>query len=196
MAPTTDPGRKPALLARTLDFLLDKPLTSLSFRTLAKALGVSTYTLVYHFGTRDQLIREIVGAVAERSSDMQARLVQDETLDTYIGNLLISWQWTLEPRNRQLQRIEFEAGLLGALQPDERTATQELFELWHRLGRDALTSFGLDAEDADVESRVLVDTFHGLQYDLIINDDEAGATAAFHRALHLHRSRIEQLVGS
>jgi AcrR family transcriptional regulator len=47
-----DLDRKPALLADIVDYLLDKPLSGLTFRTLAEALAVSTYTLVYHFGSR------------------------------------------------------------------------------------------------------------------------------------------------
>ncbi len=121
MARTPDPARKPALLAQTLEYLLDKPLATLTFRTLATALDVSTFTLVYHFGTRAELIREVLRAISERATFMERRLVDDVTLDTYFENLQLSWEWTLDPRNRQLQRLEFEAAMLESLQPDEYT---------------------------------------------------------------------------
>jgi AcrR family transcriptional regulator len=196
MARPVDPSRKPALLEQTLDYLLDKPLSSLSFRTLAKALGVSTYTLVYQFGSRENLIRDIVGAVSSRAVLIEDRLESAEaTIDTYIEGLEISWQWALIPRNRQLQRLEFEAGLLEALDPALSAPTRTLFEQWQRIGREALISFGMAADDARVESRLIVDTFHGLQYDLVLTQDEAEATAAFDRALAQHRARIESLIG-
>lgn len=197
MARTPDPARKPALLAQTLEYLLDKPLSSLSFRTLAAALGVSTFTLVYHFGTRAQLVHEIVRAISQRATFIESRLVDaDATIETYIEGLHLSWQWTLEPRNRQLQRLEFEAGMLEALNPTEYTFTRELFAWWQRIGRDALSGFGLSEADAEVESRLLVDTFHGIQYDLVLNHDVERATAAFERAVDHHRARIVQLVGA
>jgi AcrR family transcriptional regulator len=196
MARTPDPSRKSALLAQTLEYLLDKPLAALSFRTLASALGVSTFTLVYHFGTRAELIHEIVRAIAERATHLESRLVENETLDTYIENLELSWEWTLEPRNRQLQRLEFEAAMLEALHPSDYTFGRELHRWWRRIGREALVGFGMGADDAEVESRLLVDTVLGIQYDLVLTQDEARATEAFGRLLRHHRARIESLVGA
>ncbi len=194
MPRTPDPARKPALLAQTLEYLLDKPLATLSFRRLATALGVSTYTLVYHFGTRAELIHEVVRAISERVTFMERRLVENVTLDTYFDNLQLSWQWTLEPRNRQLQRLEFEAAMLESLHPDEYTFGRHVHGIWRRIGREALLGFGLSEADAEVESRLLVDTVLGIQYDYVLSNDEAGATAAFHRLLDNHRARIAHLV--
>ncbi|MFM9876648.1 MAG: TetR/AcrR family transcriptional regulator [Rhodoglobus sp.] len=197
MARTADPSRKPALLEQILDYLLDKPLSALTFRTLASALDISTYTLVYQFGTRAELIRDIVGAISSRAGLIQERLASDNsTLDTYFEGLVMSWEWTLLPRNRQLQRLEFEAGMLEALDPAEFTFTRALYQHWHSIGRNALSAFGLSADDAEVESRLLVNTFQGIQYDLLLNRDDAGATAAFDRAMHIHRDRIETLLAA
>ncbi|MCB1281176.1 MAG: TetR/AcrR family transcriptional regulator, partial [Salinibacterium sp.] len=116
MSRRPDPTRKPELLAQILDYLLDKPLASLTFRSAASALGVSTYTLVYQFGTRNELISEIVRAISARQVSIEERLLSSlntpDTLDTYYENLSVSWAWTLDPRNRQLQRLEFEASML------------------------------------------------------------------------------------
>ncbi len=195
MSRTPDPSRKPELLEQTLDYLIDKPLSCLTFRTLAKALGVSTYTLVYQFGTRDELVRDIVGAISARASVIQQRLEADTaSLDTYFEGLVISWQWTLEPRNRELQRLEFEAGLLEAVERDRLFSTRELYARWQTIGRDALVTFGLRPDDAELETRVLVNTFHGIQYDLILNRDAERATASFERAMQQHRASIEALL--
>ena len=56
-------------------------------------------------------------------------------------------------------------------------------------------SFGIGEADAEEESRLVVDTFYGIQFDLVVNGDEARATAAFSRAVALHRSRIDELLG-
>ena len=126
---------------------------------------------------------------------IQDRLAADNsTLDTYFEGLVISWQWTLEPRNRQLQRLEFEAGMLEALDPDQFTFTRALYEHWHAIGREALMLFGLSRRDAEIESRLLVNTFHGIQYDLVLNRNERGASASFDAAMAQHRSRVEQLM--
>lgn len=194
MARPPDPSRKPALLEQIIEHLLDKELSSLSFRTLATALGVSTYTLVYQFGTRAELIRDLVAAISARAHIIERRLDGDATLETYVEGLELSWQWALKPRNRQLQRLEFEAALLESLDPQQHTYVRSLFEHWQRIGRDALVQFGVPPAAAEVETRLIVDTFHGLQYDVILNGDEAGATAAFEYAVVQHRARIERLI--
>ena len=196
MARTPDLERKPELLAQILEYLLDKSLSSLSFRTLAKALEVSTFTLVYQFGTRAELIREIVHAISARSDVIQDRLEGGAaTLDTYFEGLAISWEWTVEPRNRALQRLEFEAGLMESLHPAEHTFARGVYEHWQHIGQAALRSFGMSERDAAIESRLLIDTFQGIQYDLVLNDDEKKATAAFTRAMEHHRARIEAMLG-
>ena len=190
-----DPGRKPELVAQILDYLLDKPLSGLTFRTLADALDVSTFTLVYQFGTRAQLLSEIVKAISAREVEIHQRLIANPgTLDIYFEGLERSWEWTLEPRNRQLQRLEFEASMIEALDPAGHTFVRALYSRWQEIGMQALLSFGLSAEDAEVESRLMVDSFFGLQFDLVLNNDERAATAAFTRAARHHRDRITALM--
>ena len=194
MSRKPEPGRKEELLTQILDFLLDKPLSSLTFRTVASSLGVSTFTIVYQFGTRAELVSDIVSAISTRQSEMEARLeAHPGTLDEYYENLVISWQWTLDPRNRQLQRLEFEAAMLEVVEPDVHHYSRSLFATWLRVGREALEAFGLSPEDAALESRIMVDAFYGLQYDLIVNGDEESATASFMRLIEHHRKAVELL---
>jgi AcrR family transcriptional regulator len=190
-----DPLRKPQLLGEILEYLLDKSLASVSFRTIAQALGCSTYTLVYHFGSREQLLSEIVAAVSTRATVIDD-LMRDSsnTLDRYFAGLEESWKWTLQPRNRQLQRLEFEASLIEALEPSTHTFSRSLFDTWQRIGRDALTSLGIKPAAAELEARLVVDTFYGIQYDFVLNGDAAPATRAFKEAMRIHRERILALL--
>jgi AcrR family transcriptional regulator len=195
MSRTVDLERKPALLDQILDYLLDKPLSEMTFRTLARGIGVSTYSLVYHFGTREELMRDIVGAISARARTIENRLTSTEaTVATYLEGLELSWEWAVEPRNRQLQRLEFEAGLLEAVGDGGGGIVRALFDHWQSIGRDALVGFGLTPEDAEVESRLIVGIFHGIQYDLVLNDDAGAATRAFRRALAQHAAAITALI--
>jgi AcrR family transcriptional regulator len=190
-----DPSRKPQLLGEIIEYLIDRPLASVSFRTIAQALGFSTYTLVYHFGTRDQLVSEIVAAVSTRTAviDEQMRDSSD-TFESYFAGFDASWEWTLKPHNRQLQRLEFEAALIEALQPENHTFSRSVFATWVRIGTDALTKLGLEPHDAAVEARLLVDTFYGIQYDFVLNGNADAATRAYREAMKRHRQHIEVLL--
>lgn len=195
MARRPDPTRKPALIQQTLDFLADKPLSSVTFRSLAKALDVSTFTLVYHFGTRAELIREIVRANVRGASPEEVSALPNGTLDDYFASLSLSWQWTQLPENLHRQRLEFEAGLLEAVERDDLTITRTFFGQWITMGTAALSSFGVDPQKAEIEARLLVNTFHGVQFDLVLNQDRGAAAAVFEAAIAHHRQRIEQLIG-
>ncbi|MBK4347229.1 TetR/AcrR family transcriptional regulator [Lacisediminihabitans changchengi] len=196
MSRTADPSRKPALLAQVLEYLLDKPLATLTFRSLAEGLSVSTYTLVYHFGTRAQLIHEIVTGITERQ-DVVVRAITAEQgdLQTHLANLRHSWKLSLAPRARQFQRLEFEAAMLEMREPGTQQASLAMFHRWHQVGIDALVGIGLDQDDAEIEARMITDMIYGLHYDLIVSHDEERASAAFERAIDAYEERLIALVG-
>jgi AcrR family transcriptional regulator len=191
MARRADSEKKPALLERIIDHLVDKPLSALSFRTLAAALDVSTFTLVYHFGTRSELVRDIISAIANRQRGFSNLLSLDDiTVESYLAQLQTGFEQTLGPRNRALQRLEFEAQMLESLEDQQDALTRTVHENLQNGGRAALVALGLSEEDASIESRLLVDTFYGIQVGLVVNDDIPRATEAFRRAMEQHRDRI------
>jgi AcrR family transcriptional regulator len=193
MARRVDTEKKPALLERIVDYLLDRSISAVTFRTLSAALGIGTYTLVYHFGTRAELVREIITAIATRQRGFETVLASEPTLDGYFAGLQRTFDLSLEPRGRALQRLEFEAQMLEAIEPRDDAVTPIVrSELEKRLA-SALEALGLQPSDADLESAVLVDTFFGIQVGLVVNRDVARATESFDRAMRNHRDRIEQL---
>jgi AcrR family transcriptional regulator len=190
---TADPSKRQALLDQIVDYLVDKPLSALTFRSLAETLGVSTFTLVYHFGTRADLVREIIATIARRERGLESVLDPDApTLTGYFDGLRDSFELTLQPRNRALQRLEFEAQMVEALEPETSVTRNVHGELQER-GRETLVALGLTDADAMIESRYLIDTFYGIQVGLIVHGDDQRATLAFDRAMDQHRTRIEQL---
>lgn len=197
MTREADASRKPLLLAQILEHLLDEPLASLSFRTLARALEVSTFTLVYHFGSRAQLLREIVAAISAREYDIHQDLGKNGvTLDSVLEGLQRSWEWSVQPRNQKLQRLQFEASMLEAQDPTSHAFTRELFAHWQKIGKDSLKALGLSEADAELESRLTVDSIFGIQYDLVVNGDVDRATAAFNYLMKTHRVRVEALLAA
>jgi len=195
MTREADASRKPLLLAQILEYLLNEPLASLSFRTLARALEVSTFTLVYHFGSRAQLLSEIVAAISARETDIQRTLSENQgTLEAYFDGMERSWEWSVQPRNRKLQRLEFEAAMMEAHDPSSHDYTRTLYARWQQIGKDGLQALGLSETDAEIESRLTVDTIFGLQYDLIINGDVDRATVAFDRFRSTQRERLKVLL--
>ena len=59
--------RRGELLEAVGEYVLDNGLASLSLRRVAEAVGVSHVTLQHHFGTKEQLVGEIVEHLLERT---------------------------------------------------------------------------------------------------------------------------------
>ncbi len=190
-----DPSKKPALLERILDYLIDEPLSALTFRGLANALGVSAFTLVYHFGTRDDLVRDIIDAIANRQRGFETVFDPETvTLDSYVEGLRATFEHSLLPRNVALQRLEFEAEMLEVASADH-ALTRVAHESLHSRARSTLLALGLEPDDAAAEAQLLLDTFYGIQISLVITDDRARARTAFDRALRHHTSAIAPYLG-
>lgn len=192
VARTQDPQRRPALMAAIIDYLLDKPLSDVTFRTLADGIGISTYTLVYHFGNRDGLLKAIVQSVSERPTVVIAAVAGDP-FAVHLVNLRESWRLSITPRHRELQRLEFEAALLETREARIGTVTQGIHDRWLQSGTRALMRLGIPAESAEVETRVLVGTMYGLHYDLLVTHDEARVNEAFECAIRQYESRVSTL---
>jgi AcrR family transcriptional regulator len=189
-----DLAKKPALLEQIVDYLIDKPLSALTFRGLATALGVSSFTLVYHFGTREELVRDIIGAIATRQRGFETVFDPETvTLDSYFIGLRQTFDLGLFPRNRALQRLEFEAQMLEAVAPDHAVTLVAHEQLQVR-ARETLIALGLEPARAALEGQLLLDTFYGIQVGLVISGDVDRATASFERAMQYHREQITPLV--
>jgi AcrR family transcriptional regulator len=198
VARSPDLHRRPELLAEIVDYLLDKPLSTVSFRTLAEGLGVSTYQLVYHFGNRAGLIEAIIQTVADRETIIRssAPVPAVASLDALMSNMHLSWLFSVSPRGRQLQRLEFEAAILENLDGQVGRVATSTHNRWVRSGIASLERLGVPSALALVETRGLVDAMYGMHYDLILGNDLADVTLTYDRTMTLFRARIEAILGA
>jgi AcrR family transcriptional regulator len=185
MARPQRPERKAELLEQILDYLQDKTLAQLSFRTLAEGLGISSYVLVYHFGNREQLVNEIVASIEGRLDDLKDADVTQWTRADFATWIHEAWNWTMHERNRQLQRLEFEAAMQDLTKPHPRLSARRNFALWEERTCRWLVTQGVDVEDAATDARLFTATLYGLEYDHVINDDTDGASEAFEELMRV-----------
>lgn len=179
MARPAKPERKSELLSAILDYLMDKTLAELTFRSLAEGLGVSSYVLVYHFGHREQLVNEIIRSIESRLDGIRATDVREIDREAWREFLLESWRWTMAQRNRHLARLEFEATAQDVVADPRRGTAQAHFRMLHGKARDWLILQGVREELADTDARLFTAAFYGLQFDFVINNQPEEASKAF-----------------
>ncbi|MBD8484384.1 TetR/AcrR family transcriptional regulator [Frigoribacterium sp. CFBP 8759] len=187
-----DPTRKPELLGQILEHLRGRSLATVSFRTLAEALGVSTYVFVYHFGNRAELIAEIVRAVVARNDALLSVAVSELDREAFGKHLTKVWHEVTTERGRDLHRLELEAALLETVAGEVGGTARGAVGRWVDHVAGWVSANGVAPAEAKVAARVFVDALFGLQYDAIVSGDGRRASAAYKHAVETLVSRVPQ----
>jgi AcrR family transcriptional regulator len=194
VARKANPNRRIVLLDGITEALYTRPIGEISFRTLAESLGVSTYTLVYHFGTREELLQAILQSITDQQNVALELVGADiRTIDALVAHLEHAFEVMAKPENRQLQRIEIEAAMLGVMSPDLLPDARRTFDSWLQVLRSGLRAIGLDEETAEKGARMLVDGMYGIKYDLVLTADVDRATVAFRTLVDGYRDALASI---
>src|ERR1700750_1423608 len=76
--PSDGPTARERLLAGAMDYVAEHGVGDLSLRGLAAALGTSHRMLIYHFGSREGLLIEVIRTVEARQRAALATMLLDE----------------------------------------------------------------------------------------------------------------------
>lgn len=175
----TEPTRRGELLEATANYLLANGVASLSLRPLAAAIGSKARLLVYHFGSREQLLIEAMGLIRARAREaletsMSAGLGASKP-DALVRGL---WRWSTSRRNRPYLRLLFEVHGLALQDPKQYAGyLRGAIETWVDLVASALSArFG--AAEAVTVATLIVGTIDGLLLDYLSTGHLQRATKA------------------
>lgn len=193
MARKANPNRRVVLLDGITEVLFTRSIGDISFRSLAESLGVSTYTLVYHFGTREELLKAILQSMNERQNDALGLIdANHSTATSFIDHFRRAFAIMVDPDNRQLQRIEFEAAMLGVMSPDLLPIARGTLDLWIQVATKALRDLGLDGEQAHDSAHYIIDAMYGMKYDLVLTGDGPRVQRTFDSVLREYREKLQR----
>jgi AcrR family transcriptional regulator len=164
------------LLAATIDHVAAHGIGDLSLRQLAAAIGTSHRMLVYHFGSKEGLLVEVVRAVEARQRQALADLDDGSPPAEQARRM---WRRLADPAMWPLERLFFE--LYGqALQG--RTHTAELLDgIVDDMARplaEILIRQGHPPETAAARARLGIAVVRGLLLDLLATGDRAAVDEA------------------
>jgi AcrR family transcriptional regulator len=188
--PSTDTRER--LLAAAVEYAAEHGLADLSLRTLAAALGTSHRMLIFHFGSKEGLLVEVVRAVEARQQGLLAQLRTDPDLDP-LGQMQALWEHLTSPALWPYERLFFEVyaqGLLG--KEPARRLLDDAVDAWLPPVVDLLASQGVPREEARAEARLALAVTRGLLLDLLATGDADAVGAAMARFTELYlRARPE-----
>jgi AcrR family transcriptional regulator len=107
--------RREELLDALVGYVLQHGLAELSLRPMAAAVGTSARLLIFHFGTKEALLEELLGEVEGR---LQRSLTAPRTSrEAALGPLLAVWSRALEPEPFACLVLLYELQLRASREP-------------------------------------------------------------------------------
>lgn len=168
------------LLAAALDHILEHGLGDLSLRELAAAIGTSHRMLIYHFGSKEDLIVAVIQTVEAMQRSTYAEL-ETEMLSP-ADTMRAMWKRFTDPSLGPLERLFFE--IYGqALQgrPGAVGLLDGIIDNWTEPAAQYAIARGIAPDIARAEARLSVAVIRGLLLDLLATGDRRGVNAAFER---------------
>ncbi|MFZ9015709.1 MAG: TetR/AcrR family transcriptional regulator [Ilumatobacteraceae bacterium] len=193
MARLVDYPRRTALLDRVVQYLGHHGLVDVSFRPMAKALGVSVNALVHHFGTKDDLLAAALRRSGQIQDDVERHWLERRPGLTPSELLRAWWKWALASHeNLAIARLGIEA---AAHLPtdDHREGLDRRRNSQLKLRPDIeglLLSQGVPPNVASIEATLARAVLNGLVVEYVANGNKSRLT----RALDVHLAHLDQVI--
>lgn len=179
---TSPSARRTELLEAAYAYVLAHGLSDLSLRPLAAAVGSSPRVLLFLFGSKDGLIRELLARARADELALLDRLGEPVGLAAAAGRL---WEWASDPGHRPLLRLWTEAYARSLVEPDGAWAGFAKATVDDWLAVLAACEPGADPARCTLVLAVL----RGAILDLIATGDEERTGAA----VRLHLDRLSRM---
>jgi len=169
--------RRPELLAAAVEYILDHGIGELSLRPMAKELGVTHATLLRHFGSKEQLVTEVVDHI--RAGLFTAPPPQRRTPATQAESMWAVWCRLCEPSERRQFALLFELVAVEARDPGRFSSVAPVLVTDFLVPLEAsMRNLGMSRRVArDVATGYLAHV-RGLQLDLAVTGDRRRVDAA------------------
>jgi AcrR family transcriptional regulator len=176
-----EPSSRERLLAATMDYVAQHGVGDLSLRSLAAAVGTSHRMLIYHFGSREGLLIEVIRTVEAQQRAALAELLLDEEAST-AEVMRRMWRRLVDPALAPNERLFFEI-YVQALQgsPHALPLLDGIVDLWVEPLTRILAAQGVREAQARAEARLGVAVTRGLLLDLLATGDREAVDAAMER---------------
>lgn len=158
-----DPERREVWTGEATDYALRQGLIGLSLRPLAASLGTSDRMLLYHFGTKDDLVAAVLRDSNDRAVAGVSALQPSVDLRAAVHDL---WSVVRSPEFEPCTRLYVEAAALGLLGREPyASVVREANDRWLRSLVTHLTRSGVARPLARRAATIIDAAFLGFQLD-------------------------------
>lgn len=187
--------RRDELLEKIIDALLSTGISKMSLRPLAKSIGTSARLLIYHFGSKEQLLTAALAGVRQRIEASIQELSAKEHPNSLPEFLHMFWRWAAKDANQSYFRLLFEINGLAMHNrrkfPDAFWGGSGLIA-WVDLFESKFDQLSTARGGPPGASTFVLATLNGLLRDLIATGDSKRTTDAMHVLIESLSTRAPQ----
>ncbi|SIR73880.1 TetR/AcrR family transcriptional regulator [Micromonospora avicenniae] len=166
-----------ALLDRCVAFLKEGGFSRLSLREIAAGAGTSHRMLLYHFGSREGLLAQVVGRIEAEQRQTLSTLATGSDDPTEVSRSF--WRRLADPDLAPAERLFFE---IYAQALYDRSWGEpfraSVIAAWAGPVEEVFGRLGFDETEARLRARLALAATRGLLLDLLITGDRETADAA------------------
>lgn len=186
MSRTVDEKRPQELLNAIVRYLVNHGLTDLSLRPLAKAVGSSPRGLLYHFGSKEQLVVDVLANLRRRQ-----QVAYGTEAPTFAAACHTIWKQMSSPESEPLFRLFFEAYGIALRNPRlYADFLHHMIEDWLSLITKPLVQEGYKPSEARAFATVLLAGMRGFMLDYCTTKDRK----RLDRAVNLWLGKLDAML--
>ena len=172
--------RRAELLCKIVDELLERGVGDLSLRPLADRVGTSARLLIFHFGSKDELLAAALAEVRRHVEDRlsaRGRQVRPMSLRSMI---MLFWDWSTAAANQRYFRLLFEVDGLTLFDRVRfsRETQQTNSSTWTSLIDSGVARLPSGERVSPSVATLLMCATKGLLQEFLATGDLEGTTAA------------------
>jgi AcrR family transcriptional regulator len=151
-----------------VEYLIKYGLHNLSLRPLAKALGCTPRVLLYHFGSKEKMVIEVLAQIRQRQRATYGRVEGA----TFAKGCQTIWTHMSAPNSEPLFRLFFETYGIALRHPRlYRVFLHDTIEDWLQLMTDELGSERHPRKQARAIATIVLAGLRGFMLDLCTTHD-------------------------
>jgi AcrR family transcriptional regulator len=183
-------ARRRELLERAYAYVLEHGLVDLSLRPLAAAIGSSPRVLLYLFGSKDGLVRALLGRARADELELLVALRRRGSGPGLADVAADVWRWLADADHRVLLTLWVEAYGRSLVEPGGPWAgfARATVEDWLGVLAGAQPAAERDTPAAEAQRTLLLAVLRGALLDLLATGDAARATAGVEAHLRALRA--------
>ena len=165
--------RRQQLLDAATDYVIANGLAATSLRPLAASLGTSHKTLLYHFGTKEQMFAAILREARTRERlRAAARRAPEGEIPPYVERLWATWKYLSGTSEDDFWRFYFEVHALALRDPAQyEEGLRDGVDDWVSGMQASLVGEGHAPSRARNLATLVLAAFRGLELDLLTAGD-------------------------